>query len=187
VFDKNPAMVDALAAALDNLAGRMDARVIFLANEVRDDPKFDKATALRIMRRMTRADRSFLAPNDYFSPQEMMSIIGCCDLTLSMRYHFCLFSALQRTPFIAIQRSDKVADLCWDIGWQAAVQPPHFSDNEISEHGIRLLQTSDVRKQLEQITQEMSARALRSSIALHALRNKERVPVGEQSPAGREL
>ena len=96
------------------------------ANEVRGNSTFDKAAAIQVIGRMTRADRALLAPNVYFSPREMMSIIGCCDLTISMRYHFCLFSALQGVPFIAIERSDKVSDLCWDIDWPARVAPPHF-------------------------------------------------------------
>jgi polysaccharide pyruvyl transferase WcaK-like protein len=46
-----------------------------------------------------------------------MSLIACCDATFSMRLHFCLFSALEGVPFVALKRSDKVADLCWDLGW----------------------------------------------------------------------
>ena len=127
VFDRQPEMVEALAAALDELADQMDARVIFLANEVREDSTFDKAAAMQVIARMKRADRAMLTPNEYFSPRQMMSIIGCCDLTMSMRYHFCLFSALQGVPFIAIERSDKVSDLCWDIDWPARVVPPASS------------------------------------------------------------
>ena len=54
----------------------------------------------------------------------MMSLIACCELTLSMRYHFCLFSALEGVPFIAIKRSDKVEDLCWDLGWSHGLSLP---------------------------------------------------------------
>ena len=50
----------------------------------------------------------------------MMSLIANCRLTLGMRYHFCLFSALQDVPFVALQRSDKVADLCWDLDGRLA-------------------------------------------------------------------
>jgi polysaccharide pyruvyl transferase WcaK-like protein len=48
-------------------------------------------------------------------------LIGCCWATVSTRYHFCLFSALQGVPFIALQRSDKVNDLCFDVHWSYGV------------------------------------------------------------------
>jgi polysaccharide pyruvyl transferase WcaK-like protein len=47
----------------------------------------------------------------------MMSLIGNCEMTMSMRYHFCVFSAVQQVPFLALQRSDKVTDLCTDLAW----------------------------------------------------------------------
>ena len=186
VFDKQPGVVESLAAALDKLADEMDARVIFLANEVREDSTFDKAAALRVMGRMTRADRAVLAPNEYFSPQQMMSIIDCCDLTLSMRYHFCLFSALQGVPFIAIQRSDKVSDLCWDIDWSARVVSPGFDASEVVEHGRRLEQAgSAVEGQLKKNVQNMRVRALDNVAPLNALRNLQLFTIGEQSPVTR--
>jgi polysaccharide pyruvyl transferase WcaK-like protein len=170
MLDQYPTMVDALAAALDELASKLDARIIFLASEVRGDATFDKAAAIQVIGRMTRANRAILAPNDYFSPREMMSIISCCDLTMSMRYHFCLFSALQGVPFIAIPRSDKVSDLCWDIDWPARVVPPRFDALEIVEHGTGLAQnTSAVKKELKQTVKKMGDRALRNIAALTAL------------------
>jgi polysaccharide pyruvyl transferase WcaK-like protein len=45
----------------------------------------------------------------------MLSLVGCCDVTLSSRYHFCVFSALQGVPFLALNRSNKVEDLCLDL------------------------------------------------------------------------
>ena len=186
VFDKQPGVVESLATALDKLADDMDARVIFLANEVREDSTFDKAAALRVMGRMTRVDRAVLAPNEYFSPQQMMSIIDCCDLTLSMRYHFCLFSALQGVPFIAIQRSDKVSDLCWDIDWSARVVSPGFDASEVVEHGRRLKQAgSAVEGQLKKNVQNMRVRALDNVAPLNALRNLQLFTIGEQSPVTR--
>lgn len=66
---------------------------------------------------MRNAGDTFLIPNHYWSPQQMLSLIACCQVTVSTRYHFCLFSALQGIPFIALQRSDKVKDLCLDLKW----------------------------------------------------------------------
>jgi polysaccharide pyruvyl transferase WcaK-like protein len=170
MFDQHPQMVGALAAALDELACKLNARILFLSNEIRADSSFDKAAALQVIGRMTRADRAMLAPNDYLSPREMMSIIGCCDLTMSMRYHFCLFSVLQGVPFIAIERSDKISDLCWDMGWLARIMPPRLDPLEIVVHGMKLYDSASVIKwQLQQSAKEMRERSLRNTCALAAL------------------
>lgn len=188
LFDKNPMLVDSLAAAVETLADEMDAHVIFLTNEVREDSTFDKAAALRVMDRMANTNRVFMAPNDYLSPRQMMSIIDCCNLTLSMRYHFCLFSALQGVPFIAIQRSDKISDLCWDIDWTATVIPPGFDASDIVGHGRRLSQVgSGIEELLKRSVQKMKERALSNVAALNALKNVHPFAIGKQLPIAGEL
>ena len=170
VFELQPAMRAAVANGLDRLIQTRGARVIFLANEVRDEACFDRAAALQVRAQMKHADQTFVPPNEYFSPRQMMSIIACCQLTLSMRYHFCLFSALQAVPFIAIQRSDKVADLCWDWAWTARLNPPSFSSEEMLEHASRL--TSDGASSnefLRTATRKMKDRALLNLAALNTL------------------
>jgi polysaccharide pyruvyl transferase WcaK-like protein len=178
IFDREPRLVDELAAALDELSDRMDARVIFLSNEIREEPTFDKAAALQIISHMKRANRAVLAPNEYFTPQQMMSLIGCCDLTTSMRYHFCLFSALQSVPFIAIERSDKVADLSWDIDWPARVAPLRFDASEVVAHAGRLTQNADlVDGHLCRSVRKMRERALNNGTALKSLENGQPIEV----------
>jgi hypothetical protein len=67
-------------------------------------------------------------------------------------------------PFIAIERSDKVSDLCWDISWPAKVLPPQFDAIEVVEHPKRLKQNaSTMDGQLKQTVQNMRKRALRNA------------------------
>ena len=100
-----------------------------------------------------------------------MSIIACCDLSISMRYHFCLLTSLQGKPFIAIQRSDKLADLCWDLGWNAAIRPSATNAETLVQHGFHLLSNGvGVREQLKQRVQEMRERAFNNLVALEVLR-----------------
>lgn len=170
VFDERPDLADQLAAALDGFIESIGAEVVFLSNEVREDLTFDKAAGLRVIARMKYANHAVLASNKYFSPQEMMSVIGCCCLTLSMRYHFCLFSVLQQVPFIAIERTDKVSDLCWDLEWPARVKPLEFSASDIFEHGMSLAESKEVTDlQLGQIRGIMRDRSLNNVVALDAL------------------
>jgi polysaccharide pyruvyl transferase WcaK-like protein len=117
MLDQEPRLFEKLGLCLDELVVRYGVRVLFLCNEVREDDMFDRAASLKIQASMTHKERTFLVPNEYLTPQQMQSLIGCCQATLSTRYHFCLFSALQQVPFLALERSDKVADLCWDMRW----------------------------------------------------------------------
>ena len=162
-FDRDPGMVETLAAALDELVERTDASVLFLANDVRDDASFDKAAAAKVLGRMRPTGRAALAPSDYLTPREMMSIVANCALTISMRYHFCMFSALQGVPFIAIERSAKVSDLCWDLDWRARVPLTGLEASAIVSHGTRSLSdgsAADWRSHLSQSVARMKTRAL---------------------------
>ncbi|OAI55810.1 hypothetical protein AYO49_01030 [Verrucomicrobiaceae bacterium SCGC AG-212-N21] len=135
VLDRHPAMADAIAGALDRWVEDFDARLLFLANEVRDGDGFDTAAAQRIIARLKHPEHAFLAPVEYLAPREMMSIVRCCRFTLSMRYHFCIFSALEGVPFVAIERADKVSDLCWDLNWEYRVVPPDIVMEDLFQKG----------------------------------------------------
>jgi len=114
--------LDHLAACLDKLIELRDARVLFLANEVRPQAQYDNASSLAVVKRMKFGRRALVVPNRYWTPQQMLSFIACCDLTIGLRYHYCLFSALSGVPFLAVQRLGKVRDLCADLGWEYGVR-----------------------------------------------------------------
>jgi polysaccharide pyruvyl transferase WcaK-like protein len=116
-----PRLTTIIAAALDRVIESYHAHVVFLCNEVREGDTFDKAAAQSTLAQMKMRDQAIMVPNDYFAPQQMLSLVGCCDVTVSSRYHFCLFSALQGVPFLALNRSDKVEDLCIDLNVAGAL------------------------------------------------------------------
>jgi polysaccharide pyruvyl transferase WcaK-like protein len=117
VLERQPRFFEKLGEFLDRLIESRGATVLFFCSEVREGPSFDKAAAQRVLALMKHSNRAALLPNRYWTPQELLSLIACCHMVVSMRYHVCLFSALQRVPFLALQRSDKVRDLCADIQW----------------------------------------------------------------------
>jgi polysaccharide pyruvyl transferase WcaK-like protein len=172
-FDRQPQFGAALAASLDTFIEKYDARVVFLCAEIREGPTFDKAAATHVIGRMKRASQAVLIPNDYLSPQELMSIISCCTFTVSMRYHVCLFSALQGVPFVAIERADKVADLCWDLDWSGRVVPPHFEAAELIAHGQRLVEDTRLTDRLMERVRVLKDRALLNSTPFAALSKPE--------------
>jgi polysaccharide pyruvyl transferase WcaK-like protein len=161
-----------MAATLDALIQEFDAHVLFLCAEIRRDDEFDFAAAEKVRRRMKRNKEASILPPDYLSPREIMAIIGCCDLVISMRYHVCLFSATQGTPFVALQRSDKLGDLCTDLGWHMRVGMPFDVGTGPLGHGRRLL--LDPRPALAQLE------AGRSALRERALLN--RVPIAALMP-----
>jgi polysaccharide pyruvyl transferase WcaK-like protein len=122
VAERAPHLFEALGQLFDRLIEQHEARIVFFCNEIREDESFDKAASQLIIRRMAHGDRAAILPNEYRTPQQMMALMGACRLVIGMRYHFCLFAAIQGIPFIAVNRSDKVADLCRDLAWPHGVE-----------------------------------------------------------------
>jgi polysaccharide pyruvyl transferase WcaK-like protein len=165
-----PLLFEHLATSLDTLITKYNVRIIFLCNEVREGDSFDKAASKKVLSLMKHREQAVLVPNHYWSPQQMLSLISCCRLTLTTRYHFCLFSALQGVPFIAIKRSDKLDDVCLDMKWPYGVTLDEVSTarlsgmfSEIEER--RSLLIAHLRRRVE----IMRDRALRNGIPLNKL------------------
>jgi polysaccharide pyruvyl transferase WcaK-like protein len=170
VVERAPELPGRLAAALDRLVDEHEAQVVFLCNEVREGGTFDRAASERIRGLMTRGDRAWLVPNRYWTPQEMMSLIGCCRLTITMRYHFCLFAALQGVPFVALERSDKVSDLRWDMRWPYGLTLGETTASSLVEMGTEILAAGDRSgRALSARVREIRERADRNLMALAVL------------------
>jgi polysaccharide pyruvyl transferase WcaK-like protein len=168
-----PLFFEKLAKFLDTLIEEHHVHILFFCNEVREGDSFDKAASQRVIGSMKHPAKALLVPNNYWSPQQMLSFIACCLMTVSTRYHFCLFSALQNVPFIALKRSDKVEDLCWDLNWPYAMSLCHLSPSalidmfsEIKDNLHRLIEG------LHQGVRLMRVRALQNTVALNALSNR---------------
>jgi polysaccharide pyruvyl transferase WcaK-like protein len=171
LLDREPQLFEKLAAALDRLVEGHRFRVMFLCNEIREDETYDKAAAVRVLSNMRHRDCAFILPNRYWTPPEMMSIVASCELTVSTRYHFCLFSALQGVPFVAIKRSDKVADLCEDLQWPFSVALGELSVEGVVERAVTLLE--DRKRAMRGLGGQIASmreRAERNQVALDAMR-----------------
>jgi len=167
---EQPELFQIVARFLDALIEKRQARVLFFANEVREEESFDKAAALKTLALMKNQDSAYVIPNDYRTPQQMLSLIDCCDLTVSMRYHFCLFSALQSVPFIALKRSDKVDDLCWDLNWPYGATPSALDPCVLLDMASEIEQRKAVvTHNLHRQAHWMKIRSLRNRAGLAAL------------------
>ena len=168
---REPRLLEKLAAALDRLVEAHRFGVVFLCNEIREGETYDKAAAAAVLSHMRNKGAALILPNEYWTPQEMMSIIAGCALTMSTRYHFCLFSALQGVPFLAIKRSDKVVDLCEDLDWPFSVALGELSVEALVERATALLEGPDQAMQgLRERIASMRVRAELNVAAVEAMR-----------------
>lgn len=173
LLQQEPRFFEKLASLLDRLVETQHVQVLFLCNEVREGESFDKAASLKVLEHMQHKSRALLVPNHYWTPQEMLSLIACCQMTISTRYHFCLFSAVQRVPFVALKRSDKVSDLCWDLNWSYAASLGEITPSTLFEMASDIAKTRSVCvASLCDSTKSMRERALRNVVALDALVGK---------------
>jgi polysaccharide pyruvyl transferase WcaK-like protein len=166
-----PSLLEELAGGLDRIISDSGASVIFLCNEVRDGESFDRATSETVLAAMKQRNRAHLVPNHYYTPQEMQSFIGCCATTISTRYHFCLLSAVQRVPFVALKRSDKVDDLCFDLQWPFGKRLEDVTASSLLDqfHGVAS-QRPELEGLLAERTGVLRERSLTNAVALEALR-----------------
>jgi polysaccharide pyruvyl transferase WcaK-like protein len=170
-----PQMFEILAGALDRIVREKNARIVFLNNEVRDEPTYDLAAAQRVRGLMERAEDAVVFPNTYLSPSEMMSIIGECQLTISSRYHFCLFSAVQGTPFLPLKRSDKVIDLSADLAWNHGSTLRELNADTLVQQAQQLLVSPEPDlARLSQRIKQMRQRAEANRVGLETLRKEAR-------------
>lgn len=169
VIDQSPHLLDELARFLDELIRRHDVRILLLAGETRNEETFEAGAHAGIVARMRHRDRVCAVPPLYYLPWQLMSLIDCCAASVSMRYHFCLFSALQGVPFLAVQRSDKVADLCWDCGWRYGLPSRSFSaDAAVELFGEMYDDRDNLVAGLSRTVSQLRGSALHSADALPA-------------------
>jgi polysaccharide pyruvyl transferase WcaK-like protein len=159
-LDQSPGLPSLIASVLDRVIDGSGVHVMLFANEVREGEGFDSAGIREVLSRASRADHMFAIPNRYWHPQEAMSFVACCDITLTMRYHFAIFSALQDVPFVSLSRLGKLKDLCADLGWSHQVPLEDASAAEIESLIDRAMENRDrLSLTLRQAKQAMAGRA----------------------------
>jgi polysaccharide pyruvyl transferase WcaK-like protein len=102
------------AEILDCLVEAHDSQVFFLCNESRLGDYYDRAAAQAVQSLMRHP--SALVAGQYFTPDQMLSLVASVDVTISQRYHFTLFSILAEVIPVSIERGQKMKSLNADLG-----------------------------------------------------------------------
>ena len=131
IWKDNRAIKKELAKALDYLVESFGWQVAFFCNETREGEYFDKEASKEVAGLMKT--KAVIAPNKYFTPQEMVALISCCQMTLSWRYHFMLFSYLAGTASVSVLRGEKMKELIEDTNGEHMGEPEQLCAEKIAE------------------------------------------------------
>jgi polysaccharide pyruvyl transferase WcaK-like protein len=103
-----------IAAALDQASRKYDLQIAFFCNECRAGEFFDYEAAREIAGLMSSP--ATLVPNEYYSPDEVLSLMECASVAVAQRYHFIVQAVLAGVPPVAILRGQKMTSLVAELG-----------------------------------------------------------------------
>jgi len=143
-----------IAEALDLLARKMKIQTAFLCNESREGDYFDFSAAKEVVR-MMQTD-AVIVPNRYFTPSQMVALLGFCTLTLSQRYHFTLFSILAGAVSLSFARGQKMISLLEELG----EEPVGIMENCNAEFLYERISSALINRYAIESRQQLAARHL---------------------------
>lgn len=129
-----------LANALDQLIEQEDITPIFVPMEGLHDIKESKLV-VNLMQNKNRV--KILGPN--FTPAQYQRFFYHCEITIGMRLHFLIFSAIAGIPHIGLSYDDKVESLLKRTEmWNYSFQLSHFDENELVIQAREVLKNKEL-------------------------------------------
>ncbi len=98
-----------LAKAVDEISKKLNAQIIFLPMQCTEDVKAAQSIA-----DITSVKCTIL--NEEFKTSELLSIVGCMDLLISIRLHSLIFAGVMNVPMIGISYDPKIDRFLDSIG-----------------------------------------------------------------------
>lgn len=98
-----------LARAFDKLVEEKNAEIIFLPMQFPEDVKAAKSTA-ELMK------KNCVVLEDEFSTHEILSLVGCMDILISIRLHALIFAGVMNVPMLGISYDPKIERFLDSIG-----------------------------------------------------------------------
>ncbi|WP_100332443.1 polysaccharide pyruvyl transferase CsaB [Bacillus xiapuensis] len=129
-----------LAQSLDELIASEGITPVFVPMEGHHDVNASK----RVMEHMKRADACHLLAGD-FTPNQYLNFIGDCEMTIGLRLHSLIFSALTAVPHIGISYDKKVESLLKRSGmWDYSFRLEELDSVKLTAHARDVLARRDV-------------------------------------------
>ncbi len=107
-----------IAEALDLVVEELSAQILFFCNETRKGEFFDSAAASHVSSAMK--NKSFILPNVYYHPDQMISLLSNTSATLSQRYHFTIESVLAGSVPVSFEKGQKMKTLIDELSVPSA-------------------------------------------------------------------
>lgn len=141
-FEHEDAYIQKMAWTLDQLIEQRGVTPVFVPME----PPYDTNISKKIQAQMRHADKSLLL-GEQFTPNQFYNFISRCDLTLALRLHALIFSALSNVPHIGLSYDRKVESFLKRSGmWDKSFELGEFTQEALLENALYAL---DHRSEVE--------------------------------------
>jgi polysaccharide pyruvyl transferase WcaK-like protein len=146
-----------LAEVLDRAPLR-DLQIAFFCNECRDGEFFDFAAARETAALLKRP--AALLPNEYYSPDEALALLGYATVTVGQRYHFIVETVMAGSVPVAISRGPKIDGLAADLGLDVSGTVETADPDRLQAAILDAVEQRDSwLRRLDQVRRQLRARA----------------------------
>lgn len=133
-FD-NPDYIEKTARLLDQLIELRGVTPVFVPME----GKYDVPASNDVLSKMQHADKAMLLGSD-FTPNEFLNFIRHADLTVGLRLHALIFSALSNVPHLGFSYDKKVESFLKRSGmWDYSFRLGEIDETKLLENALYLL------------------------------------------------
>lgn len=133
-FD-NPDYIEKTARLLDQLIELRGVTPVFVPME----GKYDVPASNDVLSKMRHADKAMLLGSD-FTPNEFLNFIRHADLTVGLRLHALIFSALSNVPHLGFSYDKKVESFLKRSGmWDYSFRLGEIDETKLLENALYLL------------------------------------------------
>ena len=173
-----------LARALDQFLADQGGTILFVAlGRLAGEKENDEVVSERIRSQMRYRDNSIVVSRD-LPTSELLNLFGLCDLTVAMRLHALIFSALKRVPFVALSYDPKIDGLIEQIGSPDVIDVKSLEANTlVRAMSEALARTGEFRTDIPQKLRVLAGMARQNAhIALATLQQNQRPSGHSPSP-----
>ncbi|MFC4410010.1 polysaccharide pyruvyl transferase CsaB [Chungangia koreensis] len=136
---EHPEYMDKLAWVLDRFIEQRGVTPIFVPME----GKYDVPASNEVLSKMEHGDKTYILGSD-FSPNEFLNFIRHADLTMGLRLHALIYSALSNVPHLGLSYDKKVESFLKRSGmWDYSFPLGEIDQEKMLENALYLLDNKE--------------------------------------------